>query len=320
MTRLLIVTVNYHSSTLVGCLLNRLQQIQQQARWPSNLALQFVCVDNSATQDERDALSRIKATTKIEMEIVDKVKNLGYGVAINEGAAGRQFDYLCCINPDVSLENNTLTELLAHSSSHPHQGLWGGVTLDPDSQADFRHAWQAPTLLKTFAWATGIKKLVNIPCLQEDYRHIGAARTQPYPVDNVSGCCLLISSSAWQQLGGFDHDYFLYSEEIDLCRRAIMLGFQPTVVPKATLRHPPHAEPESTKRLRVLFSSKVLYFRKHHGFARTIGYRATLFLGAVLRALQSLLTGRFSTAGGWARLTVTLLKPTPANSANARIR
>ena len=296
--KLLIVTVNYFSASLVALLL---EQLANQSL-ADNISLSVACIDNSASLDEENALERVAANSSIDFELIVSSVNLGFGSAINKAVGNKEFDYLCCINPDVSLRPNTLSELLAHSVADQDQGIWGGLTVDDQLEPDFRHAWQETTLKYTLGWALGLNRLIKDKSWQNDYRHMAGNSMQAYPVDSVSGCCVLISASAWRAVGGFDAAFFLYSEEIDLCLRARRLGFQPTVVPRAQLHHAAHSNQESTRRLKTFFSSKLLYASKHHGLLYNLCYRWLISLGAVLRMIKSLAKGRLKATRAWASL------------------
>jgi len=237
MVKLLIVTVNYFSSGLIEKLLTQLADQSSLNQVEFNI----VCIDNSCDKSETDKLVQIQASSKLEFELFFNHANLGYGRAINDAVVNREFDYLCCINPDVSL-------------------IWGGLTIDKKLLPDYRHAWRETTLRNALGWAFWFNKLSKRAIWHDDYQYAHQDDT-PYPVDSVSGCFFLISLEAWQSLKGFDTDFFLYSEEIDLCHRSRRLGFQPTIVPSSLLHH------------------------KHHG--------------SLLRAVGHSLRSRFSIANEW---------------------
>ena len=301
--KLLIVTVNYFSATLVAKLID--QVIDQPL--PEHISLSVVCIDNSDSPDQKSILERIEVKSSVGFKLLINPVNSGFGCAINKSVKGKEFDYLICLNPDVTLRPTTLLELLNHSLQHVDAGIWGGITVDEQLTADYRHAWQEPTIKNTLAWAFGLNRLTSSEYWQDNYRHMANKTTQPYPVDSVSGCCMLISASAWRAVGGFDSDFFLYSEEIDLCRRSRLLGFQPTVVPLAQLHHAAHSKEESIQRIQPIYSAKLLYASKHHGLLYNIGYRELISLGSLIRSLKSLSTGQLEATYAWTKLACSAL-------------
>ncbi|MCJ7824262.1 MAG: glycosyltransferase family 2 protein, partial [Anaerolineales bacterium] len=87
------------------------------------------------------------------------------------------------------------------------------------------------------------------------------------PVDYVSGACLLMRRSAYDDVGGFDDTYFMYAEEVDLCYRMWQKGWQVWYQPEAVVLHLGGGSSQSipAKRETDLYQSRVLYFLKHHG-------------------------------------------------------
>ncbi|MFT6032315.1 MAG: N-acetylglucosaminyl-diphospho-decaprenol L-rhamnosyltransferase [Arenicella sp.] len=296
--KLLLVSVNYFSADLIAKLV---KQLENQAL-PAGVSLSIVCADNSVSADQEAALKRIKESSSVAFELLVWPINIGFGSAINKSIEGKEFDYVCCLNPDVSLRPNALYQLLTHCQKEATQGIWGGVTVDKIMTPDFRHAWQEPSLKNTLTWAFGLKHFTDNQLWHDNYQHIDTSSDTPYPVDSISGCCMLISAPAWHALGGFDSDFFLYSEEIDLCRRSRKLGFQPTVVPLSILHHASHSHKESIKRLPLLYASKFLYAEKHHGPLYNILYRGIISIGSLIRMINVLSKGRANSSRSWASL------------------
>jgi len=294
MVKLLIVTVNYFSSGLIEKLLTQLADQSSLNQVEFNI----VCIDNSCDKSETDKLVQIQASSKLEFELFFNHANLGYGRAINDAVVNREFDYLCCINPDVSLSSDTLHNVISHAKQHEKEGIWGGLTIDKKLLPDYRHAWRETTLRNALGWAFWFNKLSKRAIWHDDYQYAHQDDT-PYPVDSVSGCFFLISLEAWQSLKGFDTDFFLYSEEIDLCHRSRRLGFQPTIVPSSLLHHKHHDELESKQRIQIIYKSKLLYAQKHHGKFFNFTYRAIITIGSLLRAVGHSLRSRFSIANEW---------------------
>jgi len=296
--KLLVVIINYFSADLVTDLVKQLNQ----QRLPSDFELSIICADNSANDKQRQELQKIEVSSNAELALQLNSSNLGFGRAINQCAEGQNFDFLCCINPDVTLFSDTLSSLLSYCSKHSEQGIWGGITVDEQERPDFRHAWQEPSLKNTLVWATGLSRFLRKPSWQDNYKHLNDNSLQPYSVDCVSGCCFLISRSAWIAVGGFDDSLFLYSEEVDLCRRARQSGFQPTVVSHAKLKHSRHSAEESNKRVIAIYSAKLLYASRHHGVRFNIFYKILVSAGSCLRAIKYLISGNFTAAKVWGKL------------------
>lgn len=301
--KLLIVVVNYFSYELIESLLGQLGEI----KLPSHVRCSLACIDNSCSPQQRDTLERLAKSDIMPMSLTVSQDNIGFGPAINKAVKGEDFDFLWCVNPDITLRPNTISVLLAHALQNRSEGIWGGLTVDQTLTPDYRHAWREPTIANTLGWALGIKTFLKTPRWQDAYRNEDVDGESPYPVDSVSGCCLLISAPAWNSVGGFDEHFFLYSEEIDLCRRARLLGYKPTVVPKSKFHHAHHKPHEAIARLPLIYNAKLLYAHKHHGGIYNFAYRASIFLGSLLRSIKYIALAQFKFARAWATISWTTL-------------
>ena len=291
---ILVVVVNYFSHKLVDSLLNDLAR-QAQSR---EITLKVVCADNSSNEREHNALVKIQQENSLEFDLLRQTDNVGFGRAVNDASKGRQFDFLWLINPDIDLFENTLDELIKPIIEFEN-GIVGGLTISKNFKPDYRHAWHEPTLINTIGWAFGIKKISANPLWHDSYRHNLQVDDLPYKVDNISGCCMLISHEVWRATQGFDEDFFLYSEEIDLCRRARSLGYQPYVAPRARLRHSAHSNDVGLTRLPLIYSSKLIYADKHRSTSSRVIYRGVIVAGALLRSIVGLLQGKNDRAHVW---------------------
>ena len=110
------------------------------------------------------------------------------------------------------------------------------------------------------------------------------------PVDWFVGAALLVRREVLEQIGGFDEGYFMYSEELDLCRRIKQAGWQIVYLPTAQIIHHEGKSSEQNVAARhIRFqTSKVRYFRKFHGPGAAEALRAfILILFAVEWALEA---------------------------------
>ena len=112
------------------------------------------------------------------------------------------------------------------------------------------------------------------------------AGTEPSGVEAISGACLMIKRDVFEDIGQFSTDYFMYAEDIDLCRKARRKGWINYYAPRATVRH--HGS-GSSRNARTNFSvvtgvdSLWRYFRKFQGAAYANFYRRALFVAALGR-------------------------------------
>lgn len=297
-----VIVINYFCFEQTIKLLHQFERLEIN----SNIRLTISCADNSNNTEEQRELEVFQQQSRLELRLLFNQENLGFGQAINAAADDISFDYLWLVNPDVTLYPYTFDRLLSAAIIEPTQGIWGGITVTTQQQADHRHAWREPTLWNTAGWAFGLRKVIHAPGWWHDHYQYDARHnlTQCYPVDSVSGCCLLISSVLWDTLNGFDDDFFLYSEEVDLCRRARRAGFQPTVVPSALLLHSSVGTKGNSQRLTLIYHAKLLYAAKHHGFLYCLCFRFIVLSGGLIRALTQLAHGNIKLAKAWLSVSI----------------
>lgn len=310
-THVLVVLVNYYCAEQTTGVLQQLEQLTK----PDHIRLSVMCADNSHSdarrlsknQQEQQKLTAFKQQSTLELTLIFHAQNLGFGRAINAATENAEFDFLWLLNPDITLTEQTFNALLNAAETNVDAGIWGGFTLSPHSgQPDYRHAWREPNLLNTGAWALGLHKFNQRTCWQNNYKHHKHDHAC-YPVDSISGCCMFISRAAWQASDGFDRDFFLYSEELDLCHRARTLGFQPTVITQAILFHSEDGTNNNAQRLLFLHYAKLLYASKHHGMLYNLCYRAQIALGAGIRAMTFALKNNTKMAQQWKAILVQAL-------------
>jgi GT2 family glycosyltransferase len=103
----------------------------------------------------------------------------------------------------------------------------------------------------------------------------------------VSGACILVRRSALAELSGWDEGFFMYCEDIDLCRRLRKAGYDVLFEPEAAVLHEGGASAPRTSLLPVLAASRLRYAAKHRGAAAATLERLGIALGALTHLLVS---------------------------------
>jgi len=253
---------------------------------------EVIVVDNASTDGSAAAV----ATAFPEARVVRLARNVGFGRAVNVGAALARGDWLLLLNPDTEPVGNVIGELLAATRAHPGHGVYAGRTLGADGHDDGNSVFGPPSLWTLTCFALGLSTLFPRSRLFNREALPWLDRSTPVRVPAASGCLLLIRRSLFAQLGGFTPDYFMYSEDLDLCLRATALGARPVLVPRARVLHVGGAASTSVGKRVMLLRGQVTFLRLRWSRPRAGLGRALLRLGTAVRALGSRLTGR---AGYW---------------------
>lgn len=160
--------------------------------------------------------------------------NLGYGRAANLGASGFDGEWLVVANPDVTWSPGSLDALLQAGSRWPRAGCLGPAIRTPDDQL-YPSARAFPSLGRgighaLFGWWWPANPWTR------SYRAESGS-----PVEGttgwLSGSCMLLRRESFAAVGGFDPSYFMYCEDMDLCRRLGEAGWESVYVPGAVITH-----------------------------------------------------------------------------------
>jgi GT2 family glycosyltransferase len=244
-----------------------------------SLRVQVIVVDNASTDG---------SPAMIEQEFSDVLLlrsevNLGFGPANNRGFQSAGGRYIVLLNSDAFLSEGSLERSVAHMDATPRAGLGGGRLIGRDG------SWQPSARM----FPTVFSDLIVLSGLAARFPHsrfFGRAdRTWASPmeaaeIDWVPGAYSILRAEALTAVGHFDSRFFLYYEEVDLCKRIKNIGYSIWYWPDIVVVH---IGGESSRQVRSLELSKtgaqltlwrmrsmLLYYRKHHGFSAWIAMMA----------------------------------------------
>jgi N-acetylglucosaminyl-diphospho-decaprenol L-rhamnosyltransferase len=160
--------------------------------------------------------------------------NLGYGRAANVGAAGAVGDWLVVANPDVEWSPGSLDALLDATARWPRGGSFGPAIRTPDGRL-YPSARAFPSLGRGIGHALCGWWWPGNPWTRSYRAETG--KPVEGPAGWLSGSCLLLRRSAFEEIGGFDPAYFMYAEDMDLGRRLADAGWENVYVPSAVVTH-----------------------------------------------------------------------------------
>lgn len=276
-----IIIVNYNVRYFLELCLDSV------ARAVAGMDAEVFVVDNQSTDDSLEMVAARFPWVKV---IANK-ENVGFGRANNQAVALAKGRYLLFLNPDTVMPEDFLVKTLAYMDAHPKAGALGPRLIDghgnfaPDSKKSFPSLWVA--LTKTL----GLGKLFPRSSLFNRYYAVHVPEHQTASVEVLSGCCMLVRRAALAQAGnGFDEDYFMYCEDVDLCWRLREAGWQNVYFPEATLIH---YKGESTRKMTVsyirIFNEALSTFvRKHYSEGKARSFRFLLQIGIFGRAVLGL--------------------------------
>jgi GT2 family glycosyltransferase len=197
--------------------------------------------------------------------VIANDQNVGYAVANNQGMAASQGRYILILNPDTILQEDTLDVLTRFLDEHPDTGAVGPKVIFPIGTFDYTARRSFPTPWVSFCKLSGLSKLFpNSPRFAQ-YNLTYVDPDVPMEVDSLCGACMMIRREIYENIGGFDEDYFMYGEDIDWCYRIKQAGWKVQYYPKTQIIH---YKGESTKRSTIkrnkyFYGAMHLFVRKH---------------------------------------------------------
>ena len=168
--------------------------------------------------------------------LVANATPLGFGANVNLGVARTTAELVCAVNPDAVPREGAVAALSSFLGGHPRAGVAGPRMLYPDGSVQPSRR-RFPTVAGTIVRRTPLRRLFDPYQRQRRHYYLDEAPTEPAPADWMLGGFLLLRRAMLDELGGFDEGFFLYGEDIDLCYRAALAGWERWYVPAAVVDH-----------------------------------------------------------------------------------
>ena len=265
-----VVVVSYNSEAHLRALVEPLS---------SAPGLNVIVVD-SASRDGTLATVQNLPITAVPLE-----HNRGFAHACNIGWRRGESPFVLFLNPDATVGVDDIGRLVA-AAEEPHVGAAAPRIVGPTGALEYSLR-RFPRLRTTYAQALFLHRFFPRASWSDELIRSEEAYEQPSSPEWVSGACLLVSRRALEEIGGLDEGFFLYCEDIDLCKRLRDAGMDIRFVPDATAVHEGGASAPRAALLPVLASSRVRYAQLHRGRPAALLERLGIALGAVTHAIVS---------------------------------
>ncbi|MEO8161699.1 MAG: glycosyltransferase family 2 protein [Arenimonas sp.] len=192
----------------------------------SPAVVRIVVVDN-ASVDGTMALLKLMATTNPRISVVRDEDNRGFAAACNQGASALSTPWVAFVNPDCFVRGDSLPRLVQHGLERVGAGLLGCNMIDEFGQSDPAARRRDPSLRELLGRGGG-----------RDDLYLGRdPRQDLQAVEAVSGALMLMPLGLFLQLAGFDENFHLHVEDLDLCRRTRKAGYEVLCANDITVVH-----------------------------------------------------------------------------------
>jgi GT2 family glycosyltransferase len=256
-----IIVLSYNTKQLLSECLNSIY---------SNLSvsnLEIIVVDNASIDGSSEMI--LEKFPKVKL-IVSKT-NLGFAKGINLGAKKALADYLLFLNSDIQLKDKNIINMLNFIKTETNVGIVGGILLNTDGtkQRSYGRFYNIPAVLLMLTGGDRVERILF-------------SANKEKQVDWVSGGFMMISRNNFDKLGGFDENYFMYMEDMDLCYRAKMLGINTYVLPGAKAIHLHQGSSNRSFAVKHIYKGLLYFYRKHKSYPEYRILKTVLTLKAKL--------------------------------------
>ncbi len=251
-----IIIVNYNVKDF---LLQCLRSIDPATR---DLSCEVIIVDNCSPDGSVSYLQPLFP----HVQFLSLKENVGFGRANNLALEKARGEYILFLNPDTLLEERTLQAMVAYMRGHSDVGMCGCRVLNPDGTLQLACRRSYPTPWASFCKISGLQSLFPRSRLFAQYNQTFRPEDETYFVDAISGSFMFARASALNQSGGFDPDFFMYGEDLDLCYRISRAGWKIAYVPETSVIHYKGASTRRSylNRIGIFYNAMELFARKHH--------------------------------------------------------
>lgn len=255
-----IIIVNYNSEQTIGRCIDALYS------HVSGIAYEIIVVDNASAP----ASVRFIKENYPDVKLLENRENKGFGAANNLGARHASGDYLFCLNPDaLLLDNAVLLFYRFLEEEKPDAACCGGNLVKETGEPTTAYG-NFPSVFQEWS-DMGFRRFY--PKYYDKHLRLGKTcrrMTTPERVPYIIGADIFIRKDIFQELGGFDENFFLYYEETDLCYRLSRKGYHSYILPQVKIIH--LEGPAMLKNGELNYGkwtfwekSKYYYFRKNKG-------------------------------------------------------
>jgi len=244
--KLSVIIVNYKSADFLKKCVDSIYD-----RINSAVPFEIIIVNN----DIEEKLEMI-LENKAEIKIINNHKNLGFGAGNNVGAKLSQGEILLFLNPDTEIISLEIEEAFKLFEKNEELGVAGSRLYSRDGEIE---KWSA-------GYEFGILDLIK--------NNLGLSRNKKFwqkgnlvEADWVSAAALFIRKEIFQKIGGFDENFFMYFEDMDLCKRVKKAGKKILYQPNFSIKHiGGKSYPEKKVQKADYYRSQEYYFKKHRNF------------------------------------------------------
>jgi GT2 family glycosyltransferase len=267
-----VISVNYNSLEYLRPCIASIYE------WTRGVSIEIVVVDNASPKGD---IASLKEEWP-EIKLVKSDANLGFAGANNLGFRHCTGDWVLFLNPDTKLTSPALNIMLQKARSLSGLGIAGCRLLNSDGSVQTSSIMNFPGILNSIFELEFLRlqwpRLWGIgPLFAKDPKTV--------EVKAVSGACMLLPRQVFETIGMFREDYFMYSEDIDLCYQSVRAGFKNYSIGEASMIHYGGTSSSSERQTTMKTTAELQFCEKNYGRLYTRMFRYAMALNAIARLI-----------------------------------
>jgi hypothetical protein len=265
-----VIIVSYNTSSLISLCIEKLIS----SFTNSKLSFEIIVVDNGSIDDSVKKLKRIREKLA-NLIVIENKKNLGYAKANNQAIKQAKGKYILFLNSDILIDKINWQTLLNFFETKKEVGaltirinLKNGA-IDPASHRGF------PTLWRSFCYFSSLERVLSFNSFFKKifggYHLLHLDLNKIHEVEVISGAFFLTRKDLIKKIGGFDEDFFMYGEDIDLCLRIKQLNYKIIYYPDFEVLHLKYQSGLKSKDKKVnlktryyFYQAMKIFYQKHY--------------------------------------------------------
>ncbi len=243
--KLSVVILNYNVSYfLKQCIISVQRAI-------GNIEAEIIVVDNASSDDSCAMVKRDFPS----ILLLENKENVGFSKANNQAVAVAKGKYLCILNPDTAVAEDTFLKCLSNAKKLPELGALGPYMLDGTGNFLPESKRNLPTPKASFLKLVGFTKKYYATNISEENEGEVAV---------LVGAFMFLKRSVYNQVHGFDEDYFMYGEDIDLSYKIVKAGYKNYYLGSAeTLHYKGESTQKDAAYLQRFYGAMQIFYKKH---------------------------------------------------------
>lgn len=244
-----IIVLNYKTKDLtISCINSIAEQYKKEL---DEDKFEIVVLDNNSNDDSFEVISKLTKSIS-NLRVYENEENLGFSKGSNLCASKAKGEYLLFLNSDTEIKDQGFLRMTKYLSENKNVGVLGGKLKNADGSSQLSTG-KFYSIFNLFLVLLGLDS------------HFGL-RQSPNTikkVDWVSGGCLMIKKDIFEKIKGFEKDFFMYLEDMELCFRVKKKGFDIYFYPEVMLYHKELGSSNRTFAIVKIYAGILIFYKKH---------------------------------------------------------